>query len=185
MKASYDAEVAKAYGIPAAVLLYKIAYLQKYSKREDGFCWKTAEEIEEETGLTPKQQRGALAKLETAGLIETKTTAAGKKSPHVRHFRLTEEGARLAFEKCQKVTFKSDKRSTLKVTKGHFSTYIELNNRINTRASGDPGGAGRAARGKKEQMERERELEAKWTEEFEARKRAAGDAFSVIEGGKE
>lgn len=186
MKVTYDADAARAYGIPAAIMLAKIAYLQRYSKRPDGFCWKKADEIEEETGLSPKQQRHALARLEVAGLIEVKATRAGKGAQHVRHFRLTEEGEKASGQKCQKVTFESDKRSLLKSDKRSLSSNIELNTyRNNTRASSGPGGAGRAARGKKEQMERERELEAKWAEEFEARKRASGDAFSVIAGGKE
>lgn len=183
MKASYSVEVARAYGIPAAVILSKIAYLQKYSKREDGFCWKTAGEIEEETGLTPKQQRHALARLEVAGLIEVKATRAGKGAQHVRHFRLTEEGEKVSGQKCQKVTFESDKRSLLKSDKRSLSSNIELKNyRNNTRASSGPGGAGRAARGKREQQEREAALEAQWARELEERRKAAG--LEVLEGGK-
>ena len=175
MKVTFDADAAKAYGIPAAIMLAKIAYLQKYSKRPDGFCWKKADEIEEETGLSPKQQRHALARLEVAGLIEVKATRAGKGAQHVRHFRLTEEGEKVSGQKCQKVTFESDKRS--------LSSNIELNTyRNNTRASAGPGGSGRAARGKREQQEREAALEAQWAKEWEERRKAAG--LEVLEGGK-
>lgn len=184
MRVTYDAEVAKAYGIPAAIMLAKIAYLQRFSKRPDGFCWKKADEIEEETGLSAKQQRHALARLEVAGLIEVKATRAGKGAQHVRHFRLTEEGERVAGQKCQKGTFESDKRSLLKSDKRSLSSNIELNTyRNNTRASSGPGGAGRAARGRKEQQEREAALEAQWAKEWEERKKAAG--LEVLEGGKE
>lgn len=183
MKVTYDAEAAKAYGIPAAIMLAKIAYLQRFSKRPDGFCWKKADEIEEETGLSPKQQRHALARLEVAGLIEVKATRAGKGAQHVRHFRLTEEGEKVAGQKCQKVTFESDKRSLLKSDKRSLSSNIELNTyRNNTRASSGPVGSGRAARGRKEQQEREAALEAQWAKEWEERRKAAG--LEVLEGGK-
>lgn len=176
MKVTYDADAARAYGIPAAIMLAKIAYLQKYSKRPDGFCWKKADEIEEETGLSPKQQRHALARLEVAGLIEVNSTRAWKGAQHVRHFRLTEEGEKVAGQKCQKVTFESDKRSLLKSDKRSLSSNIELNTyRNNTRA-------GRAARGRKEQQEREAALEAQWAKEWEERRKAAG--LEVLEGGK-
>lgn len=182
MKVIYDAEAAKAYGIPAAIMLAKIAYLQRYSPRADGFCWRTAAAIEEETGLSPKQQRHALARLEGAGLVEVKATRAKKGAQHVRHFRLTEEGEKVAGQKCQKVTFESDKRSLLKSDKRSLSSFEKENININTRASSGPGWAGRAARGKREQQEREAALEAQWAKEWEERKKAA--ALEVLEGGK-
>ena len=181
MKVTYDAEVAKAYGIPAAIMLAKIAYLQRYSPRADGFCWRTAAAIEEETGLSAKQQRHALARLEVAGLVEVKATRAKKGAQHVRHFRLTEEGARVAGQKCQNGTFESDKRSLLKSDKRSLSSFEKEYINNNTRASAGSS-EGRAARGRKEQQEREAALEAQWAKEWEERKKAAG--LEVLEGGK-
>lgn len=181
MKASYSVEVARAYGIPAAVLLAKIAYLQRYSPRADGFCWKAVSEMAEETALTRHQIEAAAAKLETAGLIETKVARArGHRGP-VRHYRLTEAGKTEAcFSEKRKNVFPKSGKTVLPES-GKTTLENEYIN-INTRASSGPGGAGRAARGKREQQEREAALEAQWAKEWEERRKAAG--LEVLEGGK-
>lgn len=183
MKVTYDAEVAKAYGIPAAILLAKIAYLQRYSQRADGFCWKAVAEMAEETALTRHQIEAAAAKLEAAGLIETKVARArGHRGP-VRHYRLTEAGKTAAcfsekwknvFPKSGKTVFPESGKTTLE------NKYIN----INTRANAGPAGGRSAARGKEEQRERELALEEEWAQEFAERKKAAGGAFTVFDGGK-
>lgn len=180
MKVTYDAEVAKAYGIPAAVLLAKISYYSRYTKRKDGFCWRTAAALEDETGLSRYQQKKAAERLEAAGIIETKVLKVTGKNETAMHYRLTGSGIKETSIPGIKETSNPGIKESCIPTLDIEGIY-----KNNTRASSGPGGAGRAARGKKEQMERERELEAKWAEEFEARKRASGDAFSVIAGGKE
>lgn len=184
MKVTYDAEAAKAYGIPAAVLLAKVAYYSRYTKKPGGWCWKSVGDLEEETGLTRHQQAAAVEKLTAAGLIETRSgRVRGHRGP-VRHYRLTEAGAALC---------RAEKRLNVQPKSGSTNPVVEPEkgstiNRINiyrnnTRASSGPGGAGRAARGRKEQQEREAALEAQWAKEWEERKKAAG--LEVLEGGRE
>ena len=69
LSASYDVDIAKQYGVTAAALLNKLIYLSRYTTRSDGYCWRTAQEIENELGITLKQQNTAIEKLESAGLI--------------------------------------------------------------------------------------------------------------------
>lgn len=88
ISASYDIGIAKEYGIPSAVLLNKLMYLAKFTTREDGFCWRTQKELEEELGLTRYQQELAIKKLEEAGLIETKNTYIIGTQIKCRHFKL-------------------------------------------------------------------------------------------------
>ena len=169
MKVTYDAEAAKAYGIPAAVLLSKIAYYSRYTKRKDGFCWRTAAALEAETGLSRYQQKKAAERLEAAGIIETKVLKVIGKNETAMHYRLTGSGIKETLNPGIKETFipTLDKEGIYK---------------SNTRASSGPGGAGRAARGKREQQEREAALEAQWAKEWEERRKAAG--LEVLEGGK-
>lgn len=72
--AAYDVEIARELGIPAAVLLNKLNYLARFTRRKDGYCWKNAKELEDETGLSKYQQAEATKKLEQAGFIKTKVT---------------------------------------------------------------------------------------------------------------
>jgi hypothetical protein len=72
--ASYDVEVAKELGLPAAALLNKLNYLAKFTRRKDGYCWKNAKDLYAELGITKRQQMEAVKKLEKAGLIKTKVT---------------------------------------------------------------------------------------------------------------
>lgn len=88
LSASYDVDIAKEHGLPAAALLNKIIYLSKFTPREDGFCWRTAQEIEEELGITKRQQSTAVEKLEQAGLIETKITYIQGTTTKCKHFRI-------------------------------------------------------------------------------------------------
>lgn len=86
--ASYDVELAKEYGLEAAALFNKLVYLSKFTSREDGFCWKTAKELEDELGITKRQQERAVKILEDAGLIETKVTYIMGTLSRCKHFKL-------------------------------------------------------------------------------------------------
>ncbi len=86
LSASYDVDIARKYGVAAAALLNKLIYLSRFSPREDGFCWRTAQEIEDELGITKRQQMTAIEKLEEAGLIETKTTYIQGTMTRCKHF---------------------------------------------------------------------------------------------------
>ena len=88
ISASYDVGVAKKFGLNCAVLLNKLNYLCKYTEREDGFCWRTATELENELGLTRTQQELAIKKLEEAGIIETKNTYIIGTQTKCKHFKV-------------------------------------------------------------------------------------------------
>lgn len=184
MKAGYRVEVAREFGIPAAVLLDKIAFLQRYTKRPDGFVFKTSAEIENETGLSRYQQERAIERLKAAGLIECKVTKTGKRSAPVRHFRLTEAGEIASHEMRKTDISEMRKTDISRCGKLAFPINNIINNNINARANAGPAGGRSAARGKEEQREREQALEEEWAQEFAERKKAAGGAFTVFDGGK-
>lgn len=178
MKATYDAETAREYGIPAAVLLAKIVYYSRYSRRKDGFCWRTAAALEAETGLSRYQQKKAAERLEAAGIIETRVLKVTGRNETAMHYRLTAAGIKVSSIPGIKET------SIPGIEESGIPTNRELINKNNTRASsGSP--EGRAARGRKEQQEREAALEEEWRREWAERLKAAGEPFAVIEGGKE
>lgn len=86
--ASYDVGIAKKYGLASAILLNKLNYLSKYSPREDGYCWRTAKELEDELGLSRKQQELAIKKLVDANIIEVKNTYIEGTHIKCKHFKL-------------------------------------------------------------------------------------------------
>ena len=86
--ARYDVNMAKKYGIEAATLYSKLLYLMKYSNRTDGFCWKSAKELESEIGLSKYQQSRAEKILVKAGLIETKVTYIAGTLKRCKHFKI-------------------------------------------------------------------------------------------------
>lgn len=88
LSASYDVGIAKQFGINCAVLLNKLMYLSKYTSREDGFCWRTAKELEDELGLTQAQQQLAIKKLEEVGILETKNTYIVGTQIKCKHFKI-------------------------------------------------------------------------------------------------
>ena len=86
LSASYDVDMALKYGVEVAALYNKLEYLARYTTREDGYCWRTAEELEKEIGLSKKQQALAVKKLENAGLIYTKVTYIQGTQKRSKHF---------------------------------------------------------------------------------------------------
>lgn len=91
--ASYDVDVAKEYGIPAAILLNKLLYLQQYSKREDGFCWRSSADLSDELALSDRQLRKATSALEGAGVIETKVTYIDGTLTKCKHYHIIDGDA--------------------------------------------------------------------------------------------
>jgi hypothetical protein len=175
MRVTYDAEVAKAYGIPAAVLLAKISYYSRYTKRKDGFCWRTAAALEAETGLSRYQQKKAAERLEAAGIIETKVLKVTGKNETAMHYRLTGSGIK-------ETSIPGIKETSIPgIKESGISSIRELINKNNTRASG-PGGEGRAAQ-EKEDTEDRVEL-CREIEEWLANKRKKAAGLEVLEGGK-
>ena len=116
ISASYDVGIAKKYGINCAVLLNKLNYLVKYTSREDGYCWRTAKELEDELGLTRNQQDLAIKKLEEAGLIETKNTYIQGTQIKCKHFKVTDCNKR-----CKCDLLKSSKSGMLESSKSLYN----------------------------------------------------------------
>lgn len=86
--ASFCVENARELGIPAALLLDKIVRLSRSTKREDGFCWYTAKQFEEETSLKKRAFDNATHKLEERGIVERKITYIVGTMERASHFRL-------------------------------------------------------------------------------------------------
>lgn len=86
--ASFCVENARELGIPAALLLDKIVRLSRSTKREDGFCWYTAKQFEEETSLKKRAFDNAAHKLEERGIVERKITYIVGTMERASHFRL-------------------------------------------------------------------------------------------------
>jgi hypothetical protein len=100
ISASYDVGIAKKYGIQCAVLLNKLLYLSNYSSREDGYCWRTAKELEDELGLTRNQQDLAIKKLVDEGIIEVKNTYIVGTQVKCKHFRIISKSQMIESSKC-------------------------------------------------------------------------------------
>lgn len=91
MIASYSVEFARLYGINAAIIVHKIAYLQEHTTRSDGYCWRSTDEMWQDTGLTPKMQRNAIKVLADNGFLQVKQTMIIGTAIKCRHFKLTSE----------------------------------------------------------------------------------------------
>ena len=122
ISASYDVGVAKQFGINCAVLLNKLNYLCKYTTREDGFCWRTASELENELGLTRTQQELAIKKLEDAGIIETNNTYIIGTQVKCKHFKVLSNSDVIE-------TSNSDFKETCKSVNNNNTIVIKHNNR--------------------------------------------------------
>lgn len=132
--ASYDVDMAKEYGIEAAVLFNKLVYLSRYSKREDGYCWRTASELESELGLSKFQQSRAEKILVNAGLIETKVTYIAGTLNRCKHYKLigdfslSESKETLLSIESKETSLSEDKETSLSIDNNHTSN--NLNNHI-------------------------------------------------------
>ena len=65
---AYNRPVATRFGVNAAVLLHELAYWCQRS--EDGWCYRTQNEIQESTGMSAEVQHTARKVLKAAGVIE-------------------------------------------------------------------------------------------------------------------
>jgi hypothetical protein len=130
ISASYDIGIAKELGLASAVLLNKLMYLSKFTPREDGYCWRTQKELEDELGLTRYQQELAIQKLEEAGYIETKNTFIIGTQIKCKHFKLLISSDLLETSKSEMLeTSKSDLLKTSKSVNNN-KTIIKNNNNI-------------------------------------------------------
>lgn len=94
--ASFDPENARQLGIPAALLLDKIIRLSKVTPRDDGFCWYTAKQFEDETSLSKRTFANATKTLVDKGVIEKKVTYIIGTTIPATHFKI--------IGNCKKVT---------------------------------------------------------------------------------
>lgn len=95
------------FGLECAVVLGALASQLEYFKEDlqDGFFYATVDRIKEDTGLSDYQQRQAVAKLQAAGIIETKVMGL----PAKRFFRISEEALQNKFSKnCRTLTEKTE-----------------------------------------------------------------------------
>lgn len=121
ISASYDVGVAKKFGVNCAVLLNKLNYLCQCTTRDDGFCWRTASELENELGLSRTQQELAIKKLEEVGIIETKNTFIIGTQVKCKHFKVLLKSD--FYETC-----KSDLQETYKSVNNNKTIIIKHNN---------------------------------------------------------
>ena len=95
------------FGLECAVVLGALASQLEYFKEDlqDGFFYATVDRIKEDTGLSDYQQRQAVAKLQAAGIIETKVMGL----PAKRFFRISEDALQNKFSKnCRTLTEKTE-----------------------------------------------------------------------------
>lgn len=90
--ASFCVENARELGIPAALLLDKIVKLCKCTTRQDGFCWYTAKQFEDDTSLKEDSFYAAAKKLEDEGIVERKVTYVVGTMNRATHFRILKPG---------------------------------------------------------------------------------------------
>lgn len=91
--ASYLVGEALRYGVAEAILLNKLRYLQQFTSREDGYCWRTKEELERELGLSPKVQDRAVRHLVDLGVLSCKTTYIRDTTNRCKHYYINPESA--------------------------------------------------------------------------------------------
>lgn len=69
---SANVDFARKYGLVEAILLNKIIFLCNHTPREDGFCWITRKQFEDETTIKPQTFARAWKRLVELGVIEEK-----------------------------------------------------------------------------------------------------------------
>lgn len=123
ISASYDVGIAKKYGLAPAILLNKLNYLATYTSRKDGYCWRTAKELEDELGLTRNQQDLAIKKLVDAKIIEVKNTYIEGTHIKCKHYKI--------LKNCKSDLLESSKSEILESSKSIYSNnniYNNINN---------------------------------------------------------
>lgn len=123
LSASYDVDIAIEYGLPAAVLLNKLVFLCRHTPREDGWCWRTAQDLQDEIGIGPKALRNAINVLTKAGIIEVKNTYIVRTQTKCRHFFITNYG----YEKLHSGKCDCAERDKSEVGERDKSLYIGSN----------------------------------------------------------
>ena len=81
---SYYPKFAKIFGMPESVFIFQMIYWKGKEKSKDGWIYKTREEIEEETGLTYKQQIRVRKTLLKSSILEERYS----RSEHRMYFKI-------------------------------------------------------------------------------------------------
>ena len=119
--------IAKECGIYEALMLGELCSEYLYWKNremlEDGWFFSTVENIEENTALTPYQQRQAIEHLEQLGIISKKN----KGMPSKRYFKINED--KIASQLLKNLTTRSEKTEEQEVKK--LNTNKNNNNNKN------------------------------------------------------
>ena len=87
---AYRPEIAKYFGDQPNIAIYfqQLYHWQQFAGRKDGYFYKSAQEIYEETSISPKRQRKCREELESEGWIVTKKEMAnGHPTIHFRVIR--------------------------------------------------------------------------------------------------
>lgn len=125
---SGNLEIGKTFGWDAAILFNKIEYLERQTTRKDGYCFRTAEEIEEELGIQDKRLRKIIKDLKDAGVIDVKNTYILGTTKKCRHFKIRWDSDFIQFN----ILGKSDKSETSQRDEsGTFQKDESVNNSIN------------------------------------------------------
>lgn len=104
-------------GLLEAVLLCEFAsehcYWANCDKLDDGYFYSTIKNVEDNTGLSSRQQRALVKTLKDIGLIDIQL----KGLPAKRYIKINEEALILHIKMLQNVTTRSDKTAQLDATK--------------------------------------------------------------------
>lgn len=88
----YNLDDAAEYGINCAIILNRLRFLHRHTRREDGFTWQTSEDWNNYTGLSKFQTKEAITKLANLGIIEVKNTYIIGTQVKCRHQRFIKNG---------------------------------------------------------------------------------------------
>lgn len=131
---SINKKILKQIGIIPTILLTDLISKEEYFYKKnqttkDGFFYNTMENIEEDTTLSPKQQRRALSILEEFNLIKTKLIAKTPQKNYkpIKHFKLNYDEIISLLSKDSNVT----KSNIDNVTKGHPNNNNSINKSFN------------------------------------------------------
>ena len=125
---SGNLEIGKTFGWDAAIFFNKLEYLEHQTKRKDGYCFRTAEEIEEELGIQDKRLRKIIKDLKDAGVIDVKNTYILGTTKKCRHFKILWNSDFIQFN----ILGKSDKSETSQRDEsGTFHRDESVNSSIN------------------------------------------------------
>lgn len=136
---SFYPSLAKVWGIKESLFICQLLYWTPRSYDEDGWVYKTAEEWEEEIGLTYKEQIRARESLRDAGVLEEKQN----RTEHRIYFRLNMEALKAvpvpderSDEHLTKGKMASDERSTGTLPKVISYKGTEITTEITTHSNG-------------------------------------------------